>query len=639
MTESFKFEAEVGQLLDLMVNSLYTEADIFLRELISNSSDALDRLHFEALTNPTLCDKDHKYQIRLIPDTAARTLTVSDTGIGMSRQELISHIGTIARSGTQDLRNRIKESRSKECGLIGQLGVGFYSAFMVASRVVIVTRRVGESTSTCWESAGDGVYTVSGAERSGCGTDVILHLRAVNGENVTEDYTNRWTLANIVTKYSNFIAYPIIYEGSLAEPASTHDEQHKQIKSEPKMLNSMKPIWSSADEEVSESDYVDFYKRLSNDPMDPMKILTLRAEGRSEYGALLFIPSHAPYDLFYSGTGSQVRLYARRVMVMENCEELLPRYLRFIKGVVDSGDLPLNISRQRLQHDQHVRQIRSWLTRKALMAIGDMQIRDPQMFEKLWREFGRALKEGISTDHENRKKLLPLLQFDSSHKREGFTTLKAYVERMKSDQNEIFYLTGQSRDLIENSPHLEAAKQKGYEVLYLSDPVDELVVQQLYDFEGKRFKSVGKGIIELGTEEERKHEREQGRKKHLEYASFLVTCQRVLDKSVKQIRLSTRLVKSPVCLVAEEHEYSPRLERLLQRGKAGAAKQRRIMELNPSHPIILRLYDRYNSDATDRVVGDSVQLLFELALIAEGSEIADPVRLNRITLNILQENL
>ncbi|HEX7288667.1 MAG TPA: molecular chaperone HtpG [Candidatus Angelobacter sp.] len=638
--ESFNFRAETTQLLNLMIHSLYTQREIFLRELISNASDALDRLRFEALTNPELVEAGHTYEIRLKPDMAARTLTISDTGIGMSRQELIEHIGTIARSGTQELRKRMKESQSAEAfaELIGQFGVGFYSAFMVADKVTIMSRRAGELGASRWESAGEGSYTLADAEKSVCGTDIILHLKQPEPENGIEDYTDRWKLAMIVHKYSDFIAYPIIYEGPRQEPGET-EEEGKETKIETKTLNSMKPIWTRNRTEVSESDYNDFYKHLSNDWAAPLKVIALKAEGTIEYEALLFVPAQAPYDLFYHGTEAGLKLYARRVMVIEKCEDLLPRYLRFIKGVVDSSDLPLNISRQRLQQDRHITQMRKWLARKVLEALTEMSEKETEKYERFWGQFGRALKEGVGSDHEHKEKLLPLLLFESSHDPKALTTLKAYVERMKPEQSEILYLTGESRKIIENSPHLEVPKQKAYEVLYLSDPVDELLVQNLDEFEGKRLKSVTKGKVHLGTEEEKKQLEEQVKKKEEEYAAFLQACQKKLDEYVKQIRLSTRLVDSPACLVTEEHEYSPHLERLLQKGKGGGPKQRRIMELNPAHPIISRLYARYNANGEDPAVGESIELLFELALVAEGSEIADPVRLQQLTLDLLQKSI
>jgi molecular chaperone HtpG len=634
--DSFQFQAETTQLLHLMIHSLYTQREIFLRELISNASDALDKLRFEALTNTELVPDGHKYEIKLKPDVANKTLTISDTGIGMSRQDLIDHIGTIARSGTQEMRKRMQESQSGEsfADLIGQFGVGFYSAFMVADKVTIITRRAGETTATQWESAGDGSYTLAEAEKASSGTDIILHLKKPDAENGIEDYTDRWKLSMIVHKYSDFIPYPIIYEGPAQEPG---ESESKEIKIETKTLNSQKPLWTRRRAEVSDSDYNDFYKHVANDWTDPLKVLPLKAEGTFELEALLFIPAQAPHDLFYHGSESGLKLYAKRVMVMEKCEEVLPHYLRFVKGVVDSSDLPLNISRQRLQQDRHITQIRKWLTKKLLEALAELKEKEAEKYLQFWSQFGRAMKEGVSSDYENKDKILPLLLFESSHDPKELTTLGDYVGRMKSEQKEVLYLTGESRKVIENSPHLESVRQKGYEVLYLSDPVDELMVQSLHEFQEHKLKSVTKGRFELGTDEEKKQAEEQIKQKEEEYKSFLEACQKKLDEYVKQIRVSSRLVDSPACLVTEEHEYSPHLERLLQKGKGGGPKQRRIMELNPNHPIIQKLHDRFKSNSDDATLGDAIELLFEMALVAEGSEIADPVRLNRLTLDLLQK--
>ena len=637
--ESFQFQAETTQLLNLMIHSLYTQREIFLRELISNASDALDRLRFEALTNPELVPDDHKYEIRLKPDPTAQTLTIADTGIGMSRQELIDHIGTIARSGTQELRKRMTQAQSAEAStdLIGQFGVGFYSAFIVADKVRIVTRRAGQTEASCWESSGDGSYTLTETEKAGCGTEITLYLKQPDADDGVEDYTDRWKLSMIVHKYSDFIAYPIVYEGPRQEPG-VEEDKNKQIEVETKTLNSMKPIWTRARSEVSDRDYNEFYKHISNDWTEPLKVLPLKAEGTFEYEALLFIPSKAPYDLFYHDAAAGLRLYSKRVMVMENCEDMLPPYLRFIKGVVDSTDLPLNISRQRLQQDRQITQIRKWLTRKVLDALSELKEKENEKYLKFWGEFGRALKEGVSSDYENKEKLVPLLLFESSNDPKELTTFKSYMERMKPEQTEILYLTGGSRHTIENSPHLEAPRQKGYEVLYFSDPVDEWMVQSLHEIEGKKLKSLTKGKVSLGSEEENKRCEEELKSKEEEYAKFLEAAQNRLSEYVKRIQISTRLVGSPACLVTEDHEESPHLQRLLQRGK-NAGKTRRVMELNADHPLIACLYQRFKSNADDPVVNDSMEILFELALLAEGSEVANPVRLNQLTLELLRKSV
>ena len=639
--ESFQFQAETRQLLHLMIHSLYTEREVFLRELISNASDALDRLRFESLTTPGLVEEGHVYEVRLKPDSKEHTLTISDTGIGMSRDELVANIGTIARSGTQELRKRIEEASSTQSfsDLIGQFGVGFYSAFMVSDRVMIVTRRAGEETATQWESTGDGTYTIAPGERDKCGTDITLHLKKADPEAGIEDFSDRWKISSIVKKYSDLIAYPVIFEGLVEQTDPQTGEEKGPPQIETKVLNSQKPIWVRKQSEVSSADYFEFYKHIAHDWTEPLKVLPLKAEGVQEYDALLFIPAKAPYDLFYHGSEAGLRLYAKRVMVMEKCEDLLPHYLRFIRGVIDSSDLPLNISRQRLQQDRHIGQIKKWLTRKVLDALTEMREKEPETYLKFWKEFGRAMKEGVSADFDNKERLLPLLLFESSNDPEKLTTLKEYVERMKPDQKEILYLTGESRNVIENSPHLEAVKQKGYEVLYLSDPVDELMVQHLYDFEEKKLKSLNKGTMQMGTDEERAKAQEELKVKQEEYKDLLELAQKKLDEHVKQVRLSTRLVSFPACLVTEEHEYSPHLERLLQKGKGGGPKQRRILEFNPTHPIVNRLFGRFQANHDDPAVADCVDLLFSLALLAEGSEIPDPVNFNRLTLELMEKAL
>ncbi|HEV3038128.1 MAG TPA: molecular chaperone HtpG [Candidatus Angelobacter sp.] len=638
--ESYQFQAETKQLLHLMIHSLYTQREIFLRELISNASDAIDRLRFESLTNPDLV-KDHKFEIRLKPDPNARTLTISDTGIGMSKDELITNIGTIARSGTQELRQRVQESPSSQAfaDLIGQFGVGFYSAFMASDKVTLTTRRAGEDTAVRWESSGDGTYTLAAAEKSTCGTEIVLHLKQPDADAGIEDYSDRWKLSSIVRRHSDLIAYPIIYEGPNSEVEQTDTgETVVDNKTVEKVLNSMKPIWTRRQSEVSEEDYTEFYKHIASDWNKPLKVLPMKAEGVHEYEALLFIPSQAPHDLFYHASEGGLRLYAKRVMVMEKCEDLLPRYLRFIKGVVDSSDLPLNISRQRLQQDRHIGQIKKWLTKKVLDALSDMHEKENEAYLKFWDQFGRAIKEGTQ-DYENKDKIISLLLFESSNHPTDRTTLKGYFERMKPEQTEILYLTGESRKVVENSPHLEAVKEKGYEVLYLTDPVDELLTQYVHEFEGKKLKSISKGVVKLGTDEEKAQAEEQLKKKQEEYASFLEAVQKKLDEHVKQVRLSSRLVSFPACLVNEEHEYSPHMERLLQKGKGGGPKQRRIMEINASHPIITRLFDRFQADKEDSLLGDSAELLFDMSLLAEGSEIPDPVQFNKLTLQLLEKAL
>lgn len=644
--KEYQFEAETKPLLDLMIHSLYTNKEIFLRELISNASDALDRLRFEALTDPTLLGEENRYEIRLEVDKELRTLSISDTGIGMSREEVIANIGTIAKSGTRELCQKVREDHPAQtvAEFIGQFGVGFYSAFMVADKVSLLTRRAGETAATFWESAGDGTYNLADAERPGRGTTVTLHLKPVDPEQGIEDFTDQYTLSRIVKRYSDFVTYPIMCkdeyeemgqdgEGNLNNPAEP------TLVIEDKTLNTMKPIWSRAPNEVTESEYADFYRHISHDWSEPFKTMTLKAEGTIEYQALLFIPSKAPYDLFYNASQSGLRLYAKKVMIVERCEELLPRYLRFIRGIVDSADLPLNISRQMLQQDRHITQIRKWLTKKVLDTLQDLNEKDNDKYLSFWEQFGRAIKEGVASDYDNKDRILSLLLFASSNDPEKLTTLKGYVARMKEGQNEIYYLTGESRSVVENSPHLEAFKEKGYEVLYLVEPVDELLVQSLTDYDGKKLKSVGKGVIKLGSEQEKERTQQELKQKEEEASGLLDMLQKTLDEHVKQVRLSSRLISSPACLVGTEIDYSPQLERLLQKGKGGGPKQRRILELNPNHQIFARMCERFERNNQDNMLGECAELLLGYALLAEGSELPDPTRFNRHVLNVMLQTL
>lgn len=644
--ETYQFQAETKQLLDIMIHSLYTTKEIFLRELISNASDALDRLGFESLTKPELTAEDSTKEIRLEVDRDQRTLTISDSGIGMSRDEVIENIGTIAKSGTRELREKIREGASTNVleELIGQFGVGFYSAFMVADRVTLLTRRAGEQRATRWESTGDGQYTISDAEKPSRGTSITLHLNPVDHESGIEDYTDKWVLGRIVKRYSDFVNYPIIfvderYEVERDEEGKPKEGAEPQHIVEEKVLNSMKPLWTRPAAEVTESEYAEFYKHISHDFSDPLYHFAARAEGLLEYQALLFFPSKAPYDLFYQGHEFGLRLYAKGVLIMEQCPDLLPHYLRFLKGLVDSENLPLNISRQMLQQDRQITQIRKWLTKKALDALQHLFEKEPDKYLELWKEFGRALKEGAATDFDNKDRLVSLLLFESSNDPEKLTTLKDYVARMPPEQTDIFYLTGESRAVVENSPHLEAFREKGYEVLYLVHTVDELLVQYFTEFEGKRLKSVGKGTVNLGSEEERAQLEEQLKKEQEESAGLLQSIQQHLDEYLKEVRLTNRLTNSPVCLVGAEMDFSPQMERLLQMGGGGHPKQKRIMELNPRHDIVVNMRQRYEKDNADPKLSKYAELLYGYALLAEGSDLPDPPQFNRLLAELMAETL
>ena len=646
--ETLQFQAETKQLLDLMIHSLYSNKEIFLRELISNSSDALDRLRFEALTKPELLAGDENLEIRLAADRNARTLTIHDNGIGMSRDEVIANIGTIAKSGTRELAERLKQGESKQtiAEMIGQFGVGFYSSFMAADRVELVTRRAGENTVTRWESNGDGTYTVEeldDAANFGRGTSITLHLKPEDKENGVDDFSDRWVVSRIVRRYSDFVSYPIKLTAEkdpeiedLAKEKETGEKPVMPL--EEKVLNSMKPIWTRPASEVTQDEYKEFYKHISHDWTEPLKVIQYKAEGRIEYQALLFIPAAAPYDLYYVASKPGLQLYVKRIQIMEKCEDLLPQYLRFVRGVVDSPDLQLNVSREMLQQDRFIALIRKGLTRKVLDVLDEMKEKEFDTYLKFWAEFGRAIKEGVSSDYENKERLLELLIFESSNDPEKLTTLKDYVARMKEGQNEIYYLPGESRAQVENSPHLESIKEKGYEVLYLVDTVDELLTQSLHEYGGKRLKSVGKGTVSLGNEEEKKAAEEELKVQEEQMKPLLEHLQKKLDTWVKQVRLTNRLTASPVCLVGAEHDYSPQLEKLLQKGKGGGPKQRRIMELNPKHDILARLNERFGKDPNDPMLDEYAELLFGYGLIAEGGELPDPVRFNRAVADLMTRN-
>ncbi|MCP3956567.1 MAG: molecular chaperone HtpG [bacterium] len=645
---SYQFKAETRQLLDIVIHSLYTNKEIFLRELISNASDACDRLRFEALTDPSLMDGAETLEIRLEADPDARTLTIEDNGVGMSREEVMANIGTIAKSGTRELVQKIEEGESSESleQLIGQFGVGFYSSFMVADRVTLVSRRAGEEKATRWESTGDGRYTLGEDHRFMRGTTITLHLKEVDSDNGIEDYTDFFTVQGIVKRHSDFVGYPILMKHQREE--TERDDEGKEIEGsaktviEDKTLNSMKPSWTRPAGDVTDEEYAEFYKHISHDWNEPLDTLSLRAEGRIEYRALLFLPGKAPHDMYFRDQKFGLQLYVKRVLVMERCEDLLPPYLRFVKGVVDSDDLPINISREMVQQDRIIGQMRKWLTRKVLDHLAKIEADDKEKYLKLWNEFGRVLKEGVGFDFENKDRIVPLLYFQSSADPEKLTSLADYVQRMKEGQEEIYYLSGDNRAAVESSPHLEAFKEKEYEVLYLVDPVDEFAVQGITEFQEKKLKSVGKGTVELGTEEEKKQAEKELEEKQESYKDLLEYLQKALDEHVKEVRLSNRLTTSPVCLVGGEFDMSPQMERILQQTEglgAMGGPQKRIMELNPKHDVLARLQEKFAADQKDPVLDDYAHLLLGYAFLAEGSELPEPGRFNKLVGELMVKGL
>ena len=638
-TQVYRFKAETKRLLDLMIHSLYSNKEIFLRELISNASDAVDRLRFEALANEALRGFEANPEIRLEADPEARTLTIHDSGIGMSREEVVDNLGTIARSGWQDLIEKMKAGQGDKVALefIGQFGVGFYASFMVADTVKVVTRRAGEAEATVWESSGDGTFEVGSAERDKPGTSITLQLKPVDVENGLDDFTSEYVLSGIVKRYSDFVPYPVrmtVYREKEVEGEAATD-QGPAVVAEVRTLNSMKALWRRPQSEVTDDEYDEFYRHICRDWSPPLERILQHAEGRLEYEALLFIPAKAPNELYYQAYQSGMQLFVRNVKIIEQCTDLLPRYLRFIRGVVDCADLPLNVSREMLQHSREIVQIRRALTKKVLDTLTQIRQNEPAKYLQLWGEYGRAIKEGVGADDDNRERITDLLLFQSSSDPAALTTLADYVTRMKPEQPEIYYVTGESRVIVENLPALEAFNARGYEVLFLVEPVDELLTQYLHEYGGKRLRSVVKGNIDLGGQEEKEEAKKEREEKEKTYAGLLDAMQKQLDEHVKQVRLSSRLTSSAACLVGAEHDYSPQLEKLLLKGKGGGPRQRRILEVNPKHPVLELLQRRFETNGEDPLIGEYAELLFGQGLLTEGSELPDPVKFSRQVANLM----
>jgi molecular chaperone HtpG len=616
-TETLPFQAETRQLLDIVIHSLYSNKEIFLRELLSNASDAIDKLRLAALEQHALLDLDPVVEIEIVPDSQARTLTISDSGIGMTRDELVALIGTIAKSGTRELVQQLKNDSAGESAatLIGQFGVGFYSAFMVADRVEVITRKAGADIATRWESTGDGTYTVSEASRFRRGTDVILHLKPVDPEHGLADYTSAQVIKSLVRKHSDFVAHPI---------------KLKEVKdgvAEWATINSMKPIWTQASSEVSDESYAEFYRHLSHDWHDPLDRLSLRAEGRLEYQALLFLPSKAPFDIYYRDQDYGLQLHVRRILIMDRCRQLLPPFLRFVKGVVDSADLPLNLSREMIQQDRHIAQMRTWLTRKVLDHLATMLTSRRATYQAFWSEFGNVLKEGVAAaEAEHRDRLLKLLLFQSTRDGSEPTTLADYVSRMPEGQASLYYVAGESRAVTERSPHLEAFKARGYEVLFFVDPIDEFVAQSIPEFEGKPLVSVARAGVEPGSEAERRDTEDARKARNTELRPFLAFLEQTLGDTIREARVSSRLTTSPACLVAGEHDLSPAMERMLRQasGKEAEPATRRILEVNDGHELVRKLQAMHAASPDESSLADAAHLLLGTALLAEGVTPPDP---------------
>jgi molecular chaperone HtpG len=596
--ERHEFQAEVKQLLDLMVHSLYSDKDVFLRELISNASDALDKRRFEQVAGGAEAGELH---IELSSDAIAHTLTIADSGIGMSREEVVTHIGTIAKSGTREFLAAAKAGEKVVPELIGQFGVGFYSAFMVADRIELVTRKAGEPGATKWVSTGDGAYTIEEAERAEPGTTITLHLKPSTED--MRDYTNERVVDEIVKRYSDFVAYP--------------------IKRGDKTLNSMKAIWDRPKSEVSEDEYKEFYKHISHDWTDPLRTIPVKMEGTLEAYALLYLPAKPPFDLFSPEMKRGVQLYVKRVFVMDECKELMPSYLRFVKGVVDAHDLSLNVSREILQKDRQIAIIKKQLVKKVLGTLDDMKQNARDEYLGFWAGFGPAMKEGLVTSEGDQDKLLDLVIASSTHDGGKPTTLAEYVGRMKEGQDAIYVLTGTSKDTVANSPLLEGFKAKGYEVLLFSDPIDEIWLEREPKFQDKPLKSIGRGDVQPGSEEERKADAAKVEEQRKELGDLLVALKTAIEHEVKEVRLSSRLTSSPACLVADEHDLTPRMQKLLEQLGQAPPPVKPVLELNPNHPLMAKLKAAFAADSTDPRLAAYARLLLGQAYLADTGQVPD----------------
>jgi molecular chaperone HtpG len=625
--EQLEFQAEARQLLDLLVHSVYSNKDAFLRELISNSSDALDKLRLETLRNKDLNVDASDLHIEIVVDKDPRTLTVRDNGIGMTREEVVDLIGTLAKSGTAELRQELREAKNAAASeeLIGQFGIGFYSTFMVADKVELLTRKAGESDATRWVSSGDGTYTIESVADAPQGTSVTVHLKPEDAEDQLHDYTAEWKIRELVKKYSDFIAWPIRMQVERRTPA-TEEGGEETVSVESQTLNSMKALWAKSKDEVSDDEYKEFYKHIAHAWDDPLEVITMKAEGTFEYQALLFIPSHAPFDLFTRDAKIGVQLYVKRVFIMGDCDQLLPGYLRFVKGVVDAQDMSLNVSREILQQDRQVTAIRRRLTKKVLSTIKDLQSQRPEDYRTLWSQFGTVLKEGLMSGFDNQDMLLRISSFASTHSDEELTTLAEYVERMKDGQEQIFYATGQSREQLLKSPHLEAFKAKGYEVLLLTDPVDEIWVGSVTEFDGKPLQSVAKGEVDLDTEEEKAAHEAERQEQERDFADLIAWLKETLSDHVKEVRLSTRLTESPACLITDIFGITPALARMYRASGQAVPIGKRILELNPKHPLVTGLRQAHKNRDDESSLAETAELLYGTALLAEGDVPEDPAK-------------
>jgi molecular chaperone HtpG len=603
--QRLEFQTEVKQLLQLMIHSLYTNKEVFIRELVSNASDALDKVRFESLTDKNLLGDDADFRISIKLDKNAKTVTITDNGIGMSRDEVIQNIGTIARSGSKAFVEKLTGDQKVDSNMIGQFGVGFYSVFMVASRVKLVTKRAGSSEPAVeWESDGTSEYTLKEADKQTRGTEITAYLK--DGE---QDFVEDWRVRSIIKKYSDFIAFPIYMAND---------------KGKDEVVNETKPLWKRSPSDITKEQYEEFFKTALGGFDSPAMTIHSKAEGVLEYSFLLFVPGKAPFDLFMPERKHGIKLYVKRVFVMDDCKELFPEYLRFVKGVVDSEDLPLNISREMLQNNPTVEKIRKGLVSKVLSRMSELAEQDPKAYLELWKQFGPIIKEGIHSDPENKDKLLELVRYQSSigDTADDVTSLKQYVSRMREGQKYIYYISGDNRSIIEKSPHLEIFREKSIEVLYMVDPVDEWIVPNIYNFDGKELRSIAKGDLDLGDlgkdEKKEKDLAESGFKKLSE------RIKNILSDSVKEVRITTRLKDSACCLVADEHDMGAYMEKMMKAMGQDFTPAKPILEINAKHPVIANLNSLFEKDPKSQLLEEWSKLLLDEAHIAEGHVLKDP---------------
>ncbi|MBP2645040.1 MAG: htpG [Firmicutes bacterium] len=631
LKENREFQAETKQLLDLMVHSIYTNREIFLRELISNASDALDKLRFEALTNQTLLEGNSNYEIFLIPDEATHTLTISDNGLGMTYEEVIENIGTIAKSGTKSFLAKMEEAAaSADHELIGQFGVGFYSAFMVAKKVCLITRKAGQKDGVRWESTGDGTYTIETCEKETRGTTIILTLQEepTSDDHPSETFANQYTLEKLVKKYSDYIRYPI--KMNFMKEAKPLDADGKEIADAPatqttevRTLNSMAPLWTKNKSQITQEEYYQLYKNLFHDWEDPLEVIHSKVEGQVEYTALLYIPTHAPFDFYQRQSTSGVQLYSKNVFIMDNCEELLPEYLRFVRGLVDSPDFSLNISRELLQQSSQLKLVGRNLEKTVLKTLENLLTKDYPKYIKLWQEYGKALKTGVYSDFHNREKLQELLLFPSSNSSEELTSFKDYVARMPENQTDIYYAAGKDRTQVERLPQMELLKEKGVEVLYLLDRVDEFAIEALGSYKDKKFQSISRG--DLNLEDSSDQTKKESSELNKENQSLLSAVKQELTGKIADVKISSRLKSSPVCLVSGDNGISLSMEQILAEMDNPLYKASRILELNAGHKVFNVLKALYENQPSSEEFKDYCQLLYGQALLMEGLLPEDPI--------------